>query len=137
MAKETFSGSCLCGAVRYEAEGEAGNFFHCHCSRCRKSSGTGHASNVFVSTDELKFSGDTDQIRQFKVPDARFFERSFCATCGGPLPKFVAAGGFALIPAGTLDSDNDIHPTARIYQASRTRWSCEDTLPAYDEFPKD
>src|SRR6202034_265236 len=46
MAESTVKGSCLCGAVKYEVTGEPKRFYHCHCSRCRKVTGTGHASNM-------------------------------------------------------------------------------------------
>ncbi len=46
MTTTTLRGSCLCGAVHYEAVGEVRRFLHCHCSRCRKATGTGHASNL-------------------------------------------------------------------------------------------
>lgn len=48
MTQATLTGSCLCGAVKYEATGVATRFLHCHCSRCRKATGTGHASNLFL-----------------------------------------------------------------------------------------
>jgi hypothetical protein len=43
------SGSCLCGSVRYQISGKAVRFYHCHCRRCRKATGTGHASNLLVT----------------------------------------------------------------------------------------
>ena len=46
------SGSCLCGTVSYEISGEQAKFFHCHCQRCRKATGTGHASNVLIMQPE-------------------------------------------------------------------------------------
>ena len=48
MTQATLTGSCLCGAVKYAATGVATRFLHCHCSRCRKATGTGHASNLFL-----------------------------------------------------------------------------------------
>jgi hypothetical protein len=41
MSEQTLSGSCLCGALHYSLTGEPVRFMHCHCSRCRKASGTG------------------------------------------------------------------------------------------------
>ena len=56
MTQTTLSGSCLCGAVRYEATGEPKRFVHCHCSRCRKATGTGHASNLFLQPGALRLN---------------------------------------------------------------------------------
>ena len=34
------TGGCLCGAVRYESEGEPFFALQCHCRDCQRSSGT-------------------------------------------------------------------------------------------------
>ena len=52
MSQVTLKGSCLCGAVRYEVSGDLQRFYHCHCKRCRKSTGTGHASNLMLAQAE-------------------------------------------------------------------------------------
>ena len=41
-------GKCLCGNVRYRITGPILNFQYCHCSRCRKFTGSAHAANVFT-----------------------------------------------------------------------------------------
>ena len=137
MAQQTLSGSCLCGGLRYEVEGEPTDFYHCHCSRCRKVSGTAHASNIMVKGDTLRWSGDESQIHSYKVPESELFVSAFCATCGSPLPQVLAGYGVVFIPAGTLDSEPDVAPNARIYHGSRAAWSCEDALPTFDEMPED
>ena len=71
MAEITLKGSCLCGAVAYEATGEATRFLHCHCSRCRKATGTGHASNLFLQPSALRWLSGEDQVRTYKVPTAK------------------------------------------------------------------
>ncbi len=135
MGSDTFTGSCLCGSVQYTIEGEAGNFFHCHCSRCRRSTGTGHASNLFVKTEGIDWSGDESLRRFFKLPEAKRFGRAFCGNCGSVIPAYIPDPGVALIPAGTLTSDNDIKPTARIFCDSRTNWSCHDDVPEFENYP--
>lgn len=137
MTKQTLTGSCLCGALKYRVSGEPARFYHCHCSRCRKSSGTGHASNLFISGGSLEWTGDTDQIRHYKLPDAKRFTRTFCNTCGGPLPREIPAFGLVFIPAGTLNEEPSIRPQARIFQDSGVSWSCSaEELPGFPEYPK-
>jgi len=46
MQHLNLTGSCLCGSVMYKVSGDCEMFNHCHCSRCRKATGTGHASNL-------------------------------------------------------------------------------------------
>ena len=136
MTQQTLTGSCLCGALQYSIEGEPTRFFHCHCSRCRKSTGTGHASNVFVSGGSLQWTGDTGLIGSYKVPDAERFVRTFCTACGGPLPKDIPDMDLVMIPAGTLDNEPNITPQARIFQDSKTDWSCcGDEIPCFENYP--
>lgn len=136
MTQQTLTGSCLCGALQYAIEGEPVRFFHCHCSRCRKSTGTGHASNVFVSGGSLQWTGDTGLIGSYKVPEAKRFVRTFCSSCGGPLPKEIPDMDLVIIPAGTLDIEPNIAPQARIFQDSKSDWSCGgDEIPCFATYP--
>jgi hypothetical protein len=38
----TYRGSCICGEIAFEVDGPFDHFLSCHCSRCRKSTGTAH-----------------------------------------------------------------------------------------------
>jgi len=134
MTARSLSGSCLCGAVRFTATGEAQRFYHCHCSRCRKASGAGHSSNLFVK-GTLTWDSGEELIRDFKPPQAERFTNRFCTVCGSRVPRLNAQQGMVLIPAGSLDDAPDIAPQARIFQGSRAAWSCDDaTLPQFDEY---
>jgi hypothetical protein len=136
MTETTLRGSCLCGAVKYEATGEPARFHHCHFSRCRKATGTGHASNLFLQPGSLTWLCGEDQVLSFKLPEAKRFSNYFCATCGSRLPRQDRNPDVVMIPAGSLDQEAPIHPLARIFSGSRALWSCEgDAVPAYPEYP--
>lgn len=136
MAQSTLKGSCLCGVVKYEVTGEPSRFYHCHCSRCRKVTGTGHASNMFLQPAALKWRSGEEQVRTFKVPEAQRFANNFCATCGSRLPRQANDSDVVMIPAGSLDDAAPIHPQARIFSDSRASWSCtDDALPVHSAFP--
>jgi len=62
MSRDILRGSCLCGAVQYQVTGEAKRFYHCHCSRCRKPTGTGHASNLSLQPGALKWLSGEEHI---------------------------------------------------------------------------
>lgn len=135
MANTSLSGSCLCGAVRYTVTGEAQRFYHCHCSRCRKATGTGHASNLFLKGSITWESGE-DLIRMFKVPEAERFTNTFCSTCGGRVPRFIEQHGVVFIPAGSLDGEPDLAPQAHIFMGSRAGWSCGGgEVAEFDAYP--
>ena len=136
MSQITMKGSCLCGTVTYEVAGEAKRFYHCHCSRCRKATGTGHASNLFVQPAALRWLSGEEQIRTFKVPEAKRFTNQFCGICGARLPRQPQDTDTVVIPAGSLDNEAPIAPEARIFTGSRANWSCSgDELPVHEGSP--
>jgi len=135
MNTRSLSGSCLCGAVRYVATGAEQRFYHCHCTRCRKASGTGHASNLFLQGTLAWISGE-ELIRSYQPPDAERFTNTFCEVCGSRVPRFIERLGMVFIPAGSLDDEPEMRPQARIFRGSRAAWSCDDSaLPGFDQYP--
>lgn len=136
MADETFKGSCLCSGVQYELSGEIKRFYHCHCRRCRKATGTGHASNIMVKAEHFAWLKGETLLARFKVPDAERFYTQFCSHCGSAMPRDVPQLGMVVIPAGSLDSEVAVQPQARIFWDSRAPWSCShDEIPVFAEYP--
>ena len=136
MSSSVFQGSCLCGSVHYEIEGDPSVFNHCYCSRCRKASGTGHASNIIMRTPErFEWTSGEELLGEYQVPDAERFRTVFCTRCGSQLPRQAPDNSYALIPAGSLDSESPIQPTDRIMWDSRSDWSCDDReIPTWSEY---
>lgn len=137
MTDMNLTGSCLCGAVKYEINGEAQRFFHCHCNRCRKTTGAGHASNLLVTPAGcLRWLAGEELLRNYKVPEAKRFFNCFCSQCGSPMPRVVPGLDGVILPAGTLDAEPPMQPQARIFWDSRAEWSCSgDDLPVFVEYP--
>lgn len=127
------AGSCLCGAVRYEIEGGFDRFFLCHCTHCRKDSGSAHTANLFSATARLTWLAGEDKLTVFKLPGTRH-ARCFCAVCGSALPLQVP--GLLVVPAGSLDGDFGLRPQAHLFTASRADWdSALETLPGFERLP--
>ena len=136
MSKTTVKGSCLCGSVTYEVTGDVQRFYHCHCQRCRKASGTGHGSNLLISPHtSITWTKGNELLAKYKVPEAERYFNCFCQNCGAPMPRVVPELNGVLIPAGSLDTESPISPQARIFWESRAEWSCQDGLPVYSEYP--
>lgn len=130
-----YTGECLCGKTRYSilAPKPKGMFF-CHCSLCRKETGTVHGANIFFENSELTWNLGSENITFFNLPGTRH-SRAFCKICGSPLPRLEATDRLVL-PAGTLDDDSTLEPTAHIFVESRSSW--EDglaTIPKFAELP--
>ena len=136
MSDVQLAGSCLCGSVCYEIDGEVVAFNHCHCERCRKATGTGHASNIILKTPTLHWTAGEDLLTRYQVPEAERFATVFCRNCGSLMPRLSPDGRVAVLPAGTLDVDPGIRPERRIFRESRADWSCpDDDLPTFDRYP--
>jgi len=129
------SGACLCGAVEFAVEGEFSGFFLCHCSRCRKVTGSAHASNLFLPDATLRWVKGEDSVKIYNLPDTRF-GRNFCANCGSALPRPRAGGLGLLVPAGCLDTPVGVKPNAHIFSASRADWDHDlEAVPCFEERP--
>lgn len=136
MTNHMLTGSCLCGAVQYEISGEVQRFYHCHCQRCRKLTGSGHASNLLVTPEGcLTWLAGEELLKRYKVPEAERFYNYFCSQCGSPMPRVVPQLGGVIISAGTLNDEPPIPPGGRIFWDSRAQWSCADELPVHAEYP--
>jgi len=134
MNKST--GSCLCGEVHYEITGSLGVFQYCHCSRCRKFTGSAHAANIIVAPDQFKWLKGEELLGRFEVSNARHFATSFCKQCGSSLPWKAQSGKAVIIPAGTLDDDPDIRPYQNIFYDSKADWyENASELIKYEELP--
>ena len=129
-------GSCLCGDVAYEIVSAPLFMRNCHCSRCRRGRSAAHATNAFFPSDGFRWTRGEPQVAEYALPDARYFGTAFCRRCGSAVPRLASARGIALVPAGSLDVDPGIRPSAHIYTASKASWfSITDDIPRYDELP--
>ncbi len=129
-------GSCLCNEVQYEITGSLGVFQYCHCSRCRKFTGSAYAANIIVAPNQFRWLEGEELLGRYEVPEARHFATSFCKNCGSSLPWLAKSGKSVVIPAGTLDGDPEIRPFQNIFYGSRADWYQEASeLIKYDELP--
>ena len=137
MNQSAVKGSCLCGEVEYEFVDGVRTFQYCHCSRCRKFTGSAHAANIIVTPDSFCWTRGEDLVGRYEVPQATYHSTAFCKKCGSSLPWQNKTGSAVIIPAGTLDDDPGVRPRQNIFFASRASWY-EDasSLPKYDELPK-
>lgn len=117
------TGGCLCGGLRYEAQGAPLNMGHCYCADCRKASGSGFVPFMSFASEAVRFKGTPGQ---FSSKAARGGEavRNFCPTCGG----LVFGGVIGTTPsftiyAGSLDDPKLFHPQIAIFTRGRPDWA--------------
>ncbi len=136
MTEHSIDGACLCGSVRYRLTGPAVNFQYCHCSRCRKFTGSAHASNLFVLTEHLEWVEGEDQVGRYSLDVKPGFNTAWCKSCGSSLPNMSATGRHWLVPAGTLERDPEARPLRNIFWDSRAPWFVgTGELPVHEELP--
>ena len=125
-------GSCLCGAVQFEA-GPFDSMVHCHCSMCRKHHGAMFATFLTGGVDAFRWLDGEDTIGVYRSSDKG--RRPFCRTCGSVAPTVLPEIGMSFIPAGNLEGDPGIRPTAHMFAASRAGWyPIADALPQHETF---
>ncbi len=132
----THSGSCLCGAVTYEVDGDFDAFYLCHCGRCRKDTGSAHAANLFSSSASLRWLTGEDRVTRFHL-EGTLHARAFCSLCGSAVPQLQSDGSLLVVPAGSLDTSAPIAPDAHLFTADRASWDAGlERLRAFDGLPK-
>jgi hypothetical protein len=134
---EVVSGSCLCRGVRFEVELPFRRANHCHCSRCRKHSGTFGLTQGRVKKEQFRLLHGEELLRVYE-PAPGAARKVFCERCGSSL-----FGGFwpewdeVSIRLGSLDGDPQIRPQYHSYVDSRASWYelPDDGLPRYSGPP--
>ena len=128
-------GSCLCGGVTYEVPSELGPIIMCHCSKCRKATGTAFATNTPINAADFKLVTGGNLLSEFESTPNVF--RVFCKNCGSPLySRRTQTPEVIRLRIGTLDSAIDDKPTAHVFVASKADWyEISDDLPQHAERP--
>jgi hypothetical protein len=136
MSGQKVNGSCLCSKVSYQITGNMGVFQYCHCSRCRKFTGSAHASNLFVSPGDFSWLSGEEFVGRFDPVDTKYFATCFCKNCGSSLPWLSKSKKVVIIPAGTLDEDPGVRPMQNLYCGSRPEWYTHvNSIPEHQQMP--
>jgi hypothetical protein len=131
-----YTGGCLCGALRYEAEGEPTRTGHCYCGDCRKASGSGFIPFMGFSASAVRFTGET-RISRAKAARGGESDRNFCAVCGSLVfGGIVGQDDSHTIYAGSLDDPSPFVPKIAIFAANRPAWAIiPPGLTVFDALP--
>lgn len=127
-----YEASCLCGQIQLSINGPITDIIHCHCSLCRKSSGTAFATNGFVSFKDLVIKQGKELIKSYEVKPGK--RRHFCEQCASPLYSTNESDlSRVRLRLGILDSVITERPISHNFVSSKADWdSLNDVLPLYD-----
>ena len=113
-------GSCLCRRVQFQIEGKYSDVGQCHCSKCRKVSGTGSNAVLITRSDNVAWVAGKDLVKVYETDTG--WRSTFCCECGSPLPMLGAGGKLYWVPAGVLDDDPGVPVARHIFVGSKTSW---------------
>jgi hypothetical protein len=120
-------GGCLCGAVRFKAEGEPLNVRVCHCRTCQKAMGSPFFARALFDQRALSVRGDTGRYASSGAMD-----RIFCKSCGTRLFSWRTNGTAAGVALAAFDDRNAFAPTEHMWVAEKVDWlKLDDGLPQY------
>lgn len=117
------TGSCLCGARKYAIDGEIGGVWICHCSQCRKATGSTGNAILIVPKAQFRWLAGEDHCETFILRPTYSITR--CRTCGTPLPAEEDEAN-VYVTAGTLDDPLGLPITGRMFCGSRADWDRDD-----------
>lgn len=112
-------GTCLCGNIKFEILGSHPSIYQCHCSLCRKVSGSSSSSAFFVESGSFAWVSGSEKISVFTKDTG--FSSHFCSVCGSPVPNnFI--NSLYWVPAGLLEPQTEGKVVAHLHVASKALW---------------
>lgn len=128
-------GSCLCGDVRYEVDGELSLPGHCHCTLCRKAHGAAFGTYAIAPRSQFRWTNGADVLKRYESTPGNY--RYFCGRCGSPLAAHLNRGDDTIdVTLGTLDDDPGVRPLGHVFVRSIACWDAiTDDLPQFETWP--
>jgi len=127
------TGSCLCGAVKFEVTGPFRDIMMCHCNQCQKASGH-HAAATAASTENFHFS-ELAGLCWYK--SSGHADRGFCCECGSSLFWRMVGQNNMSIFVGCLDGELELPVSQHIFVADKKKYyKIEGNAPQYNTYPK-
>jgi hypothetical protein len=126
------AGGCLCGGVRFELTQPFRRANHCHCSRCRRHSGTFGLTQGRVPRDGFRLLRGAELIRAYRPADGAV--KAFCTNCGASLFGGTWPDGAEVsVRFGALDASPSVAPQYHSFVASKADWDVlpDDGLPRF------
>ncbi|XOV80995.1 MAG: GFA family protein [Aestuariibacter sp.] len=122
MTNQNFAkGSCNCGAVTFSVSIPLTSVYVCHCSICRKSTGSGGLAVTVVPSESIVYGSGLDKVQAWQKP-AHDWLTNFCKVCGSPLPG-KNDEQHSYIPVSLLDSGSEnLEITHHIFVDSKANW---------------
>jgi hypothetical protein len=120
MAEPVLTGSCGCGAVRFEVSEPLLGAVYCHCTRCQKRSGTAAAASARAVPGSVTITAGEDRLREWRPGG---LARAFCGDCGSHMfSRDPDTGDVAVVRLSAIDGDPGVRPSAHMFVAYAAEW---------------
>jgi hypothetical protein len=127
---KTLAGRCMCGAVHYTVADAFAYAANCHCSNCRRTTGSAFKPFAGIARNRLRLTAGEDRLLIMGDADNN---DTHCGTCGSLLYSVVRDGAFVHVAMGTLTDAPTIRPSMHIFVGSKAPWfEITDDLPQHD-----
>lgn len=130
MSDRILAGKCFCGAVQYEVADAFLYAMNCHCSNCRRATGSAFKPFAGIEREKLAITQGADGLLIHggdKAHDAH------CRVCGSLLYSVVRAGAYVHVAMGTMVDAPTIRPSRHIFVGSKAPWfTITDDLPQHE-----
>jgi hypothetical protein len=103
-------GHCLCGKVDFEIDGSRFKLYQCHCSLCRRQSGSSSTAAAIVPAEKFRWLSGTEFISSWNKDTG--FRSDFCSLCGSPVPNPLRGLPYVWVPAGLLENGGELEIVA-------------------------
>lgn len=114
-------GTCNCGAIGFEISGELSDVYVCHCSICRRSSGSNGIAVVVISNDRFQWTHGEELIASWQKPDADW-QTWFCRICGSRVPGTNDASRMFVPAAAITHGAKSLEVKHHIWVDSKAGW---------------
>jgi hypothetical protein len=131
---QTLSGSCGCGAVRFEISEPLVSAFYCHCTRCQKRTGTAAQASAVAAPGSVTVTAGEEHVRDWLPPGG--MGKAFCVLCGSHVfARDPETRAIRAVRMSAIDGDPGVLPQYRQFVAYAPAWEPipDDGLPRYDE----
>ena len=113
-------GQCSCGAVEFKFSTDALLAYQCHCSICRKATGSAYSTTLIVPEASFVLLRGKEKVSSYSKESG--YKVNFCSCCGSPVPNIFRGFPLFSVPVGSLDDVPDIEVVVQIHLGSRAKW---------------
>ncbi len=127
-------GHCLCGGVRFEISGKVSRLYQCHCSMCRRVSGSSANAAMIVGRGQFEWLAGEELIERYATKSG--WQSHFCRRCGSPVPNSTRGESAWWVPVGLLEDSAELELGAHLFVGSKANWErIADAGVHFDEMP--